>query len=199
MFCFQRPTESQIREYLSRQADQPYSYAPTGGTRDFAPIQLGWDTDRHQVLLGHGESIFQKAKQAIDNWRMFPPEITTVFGHKVPFPDLTVAVLYRANPLPLYLLMPARIVYLIEEKTPRGGQHIERYGFAYGTLPDHPECGEERFVVEWDRNDDSVYYDLLAISCPHHWLVRMGYLYARHQQSRFRHLSGVSMQRAVVE
>jgi len=25
---------------------------------------------------------------------------------------------------------------------------IQRYGFAYGTLPDHAETGEERFLVE---------------------------------------------------
>jgi uncharacterized protein (UPF0548 family) len=196
MFCLRHPTDSEIRDYRSRQADQPYSYSPTGGTRDFAPIQHGWDTDRHQVLLGHGESIFQKAKQAIDNWQMFPAEITTVFGQQPPRENLTVAVLYRANPLPLYLLMPARIVYLIDDTIPRGNRHVQRYGFAYGTLPDHPECGEERFVVEWDRNDDSVHYDLLAVSKPNHWLIRLGYLYARHQQARFRRLSGLAMQQA---
>ena len=188
-----------IRNYLAQQADQTYSYSPLGGTRDFPPIQQGWDTDRHQVHLGHGESVFQKARQALDTWQMFPAGITTVFGVAPPRENLTVAVLYRAFPLPLYLLMPARVVYLIDDTTPRGQQHVQRYGFAYGTLPDHPECGEERFLIEWDRNDDSVYYDLLAISCPHHWMVRMGYPYARHQQSRFRHLSGVSIQRAVVE
>jgi uncharacterized protein (UPF0548 family) len=199
MICFRRPTDLEIREYLSRQADQPYSYSPTGGTRDVAPIRHGWDTDCHEALLGHGEATFQKAKQAIDTWQMFPREITTVFGHKTPRENHTVAVLYRANPLPLYLLMPARIVYLIDDPRTCGNRHIQRYGFAYGTLPDHPECGEERFLVEWDRNDDSVHYDLVAISRPNHWFVRLGYPYTRHQQARFRRLSGLAMQRAVTQ
>ncbi len=28
--------------------------------------------------------------------------------------------------------------------------------FRYGTLPDHAESGEERFAVDWNREDDSV-------------------------------------------
>jgi hypothetical protein len=28
---------------------------------------------------------------------------------------------------------------------------VERFGFAYGTLPCHLVAGEERFVVEWDK------------------------------------------------
>jgi uncharacterized protein (UPF0548 family) len=197
MFWIRRPTTAEIEVYLAGQAERSYSYAPTGGTRDFAPLRHGWDTDRHRVLLGRGEEVFQRAKQAIDGWRMFPAEITTVFGRREPHEGLTVAVLYRARLLPLYLLMPARIVYVIDETVPRGSRGVARYGFAYGTLPDHPECGEERFLVEWDRNDDGVYYDLLAVSRPQHWLVRLGYFYARHQQARFRELSGEAMQEAV--
>src|SRR5262249_32618585 len=31
---------------------------------------------------------------------------------------------------------------------------VQRYGFAYGTLPEHAESGEERFSVGWDDADD---------------------------------------------
>ena len=139
---------------------------------------------------------FKKPSRPSTPGKCFLAEITTIFGRQTPRENLTVAVLYRANSLPFYLLMPARIVYLIDDTTPRGNQHVERYGFAYGTLPDHPECGEERFLVEWDRKDDSVHYDLVAISRPNHWFVRLGYLYTRHQQARFRRLSGLAMQQA---
>ena len=77
----------------------------------------------------------------------------------------------------------------------RDGRTTLRYGFAYGTLPDHPERGEERFLVEWNQADDSVWYDLLAVSRPGHWLARIGYLYARYEQAKFRRLSGLTMQR----
>jgi hypothetical protein len=54
-----------------------------------------------------------------------------------------------------------RIVYLIEEHG-----SVEKHGFAYGTLPDHAEIGEERFTVEFNPEDQSVWYDLFAISRP---------------------------------
>jgi uncharacterized protein (UPF0548 family) len=95
--------------------------------------------------------------------------------------------------------MPARVVYIVEDSAILAGQRIDRFGFAYGTLPDHPERGEERFLVEWNRDDDSVHYDLLAVSQPRHWLARLGYPYTRRQQARFRRLSGLAMQRAVME
>jgi uncharacterized protein (UPF0548 family) len=130
---------------------------------------------------------------------MFPPEITAVFDGHVPRAGLNVAVLFDARPLPLWLLMPARVVYVVEDSVTRNGQQIDRFGFAYGTLPDHPERGEERFLVEWNRDDDSVHYDLLAVSQPQHWLARLAYPYTRWQQLRFRRLSGLAMQRAVME
>ena len=130
-------------------------------------------------------------------------------------PGDVVAVLYRARPFFLWMLFPARVVYRVDEcgptvpvgqasdatvgaqfKSGRDGRTTFRYGFAYGTLPDHPERGEERFLVEWNQADDSVWYDLLAVSQPRHWLARLGYIYARYEQAKFRRLSGEAMQRA---
>jgi hypothetical protein len=66
-------------------------------------------------------------------------------------------------------------------------------------LTDHAECGEERFLVEWHRGDDSVWYDLLAFSRPRHLLARCIYPYVRWLQRRFRLLSGQSMQAACAD
>jgi uncharacterized protein (UPF0548 family) len=66
---------------------------------------------------------------------------------------------------PLSLRAPVRIVYVIDEPT--------RRGFAYGTLPGHPESGEEAFIVE-QRDDDSVWLTIRAFSRPAHpalWVV----------------------------
>ena len=56
-------------------------------------------------------------------------------------------------------LNPCRIAYVLEE-----GGRVEKFGFAYGTLPGHAEIGEERFSVEFDPRDSSVWYDLHAFS-----------------------------------
>ena len=80
-----------------------------------------------------------------------------------------------------------RIVYVVEEQ--------QRYGFAYGTLSEHAERGEERFTVEWKREEDTVWYDLLAFSKPGP-MARLGYPLARRLQKRFAHDSKEAMKRA---
>jgi uncharacterized protein (UPF0548 family) len=72
----------------------------------------------------------------------------------------------------------------------------ERFGFAYGTLSQHAEGGEERFTVEYHRQSDEVWYDIYAFSRPGHFLVRLGYPYARYLQKRFAVTSKAAMLRA---
>jgi uncharacterized protein (UPF0548 family) len=87
-------------------------------------------------------------------------------------------------------LNASRIVYVIEE---HGA--LERFGFAYGTLPEHVEQGEERFSVEYHPDDNSVWYDLFAFSRPRHILARLGYPMSRQLQKRFARDSLKAMQR----
>jgi uncharacterized protein (UPF0548 family) len=91
-----------------------------------------------------------------------------------------------------YWLNACRIVYLVEDYEP-----LQRFGFAYGTLEDHGESGEERFTVEWNRENDEVWYDLLAFSRPNQIMVRLPYPLARRLQKRFAADSKMAMVRAV--
>jgi uncharacterized protein (UPF0548 family) len=103
----------------------------------------------------------------------------------------TVAVLI--SHLGFWSMNACRIVYTIEEQgSPK------RFGFAYGTLPDHGEMGEERFLVEFNAEDQSVWYDLLAFSRPGMW-ARVVYPIARALQKRFARESKAAMLRAVRE
>jgi uncharacterized protein (UPF0548 family) len=61
---------------------------------------------------------------------------------------------------------PVRVVYVVDE--PR------RRGFGYGTLPGHPERGEEAWIIE-HRADDSVWMTIRAFSRPAHWIYWVGY------------------------
>ncbi len=65
---------------------------------------------------------------------------------------------------PLAIAIPVRVVYVVD--TPR------RRGFAYGTLPGHPERGEELFVAE-HHDDDSVSLTVTAFSGPGRWFTRL--------------------------
>ncbi len=89
-------------------------------------------------------------------------------------------VAVEANTFGFWSLNACRIVYVIDERETTNA----RFGFAYGTLPDHVECGEERFTVEWNA-DNSVWYDMYAFSRPQHPLVKAGLPVARRLQKRF--------------
>jgi uncharacterized protein (UPF0548 family) len=64
---------------------------------------------------------------------------------------------------PVRLLAPARVVLVLDEP--------DRRGFAYGTLPGHPECGEELFVVE--RDGSATWLVIRAFSRPGRWYTRL--------------------------
>ena len=68
-----------------------------------------------------------------------------------------------------------RIVVVVEEPN--------RYGFAYGTLSVHPECGEEAFVVSRDA-DGNVHLDIDGVSRPTQPLARLVPPFADHLQDR---------------
>jgi uncharacterized protein (UPF0548 family) len=101
-----------------------------------------------------------------------------------------VAVLVRHSGF--FSLNPARIVYVINEEG-----SILRYGFAYGTLAEHSESGEERFTVEWNLSEDKIWYDVLAFSRPNKTLAKLGYPLARMFQKRFAEASKMAMLESV--
>ena len=100
------------------------------------------------------------------------------------------AVLIRH--LGFWSLNSTRLVYLEEQNGP-----VQRYSFAYGTLPGHAESGEERFSIEWHHEDDSVWYEIFAFSRPRHVLAWAGYPITRLLQKRFTRDSKAVMARAV--
>src|SRR5262249_51861973 len=85
-------------------------------------------------------------------------------------------------------------VYVVDDEGP-----VQRFGFAYGTLPGHAESGEERFTVEGHEQDDAVWYDILAFSRPQQLLARWGYPFARRLQKRFARDAAAAMRRAVAQ
>jgi uncharacterized protein (UPF0548 family) len=182
MFTLTEPSNSDIASFITSQSNLPFSYSEVGATR-FDPADSaaprGYKLDHNRVELGRGAEVFQRAVGALNQWRQFelgwvtlaPPGVKLEKG-------ATVAIKTRTGGL--WSLSAARVVYIIDEEEP-----IRRFGFAYGTLPDHVERGEERFSIEWNTSDDSVWYDILAFSQPRHPLVRLGFAYARILQKRF--------------
>ncbi len=189
MFLFKKPPEPEIERFASSQSDLPFSYAEVGGTRGEVP--RGYVVDRYRVKLGEGEEAYDRAKDALRSWRQFSLGWVSLHPRGAPIKTgTTVAVL--ASHAGLWSLNSARIVYLVEE-----GDDVQRFGFAYGTLPGHAERGEERFLVEYDLRSGAVFYEVFAFSHPNHLLAWLGYPFARLLQRRFARDSKEAMKRAV--
>jgi uncharacterized protein (UPF0548 family) len=185
MFLIRKPSPHFIRVFLEGQARQDVTYTAVGATADKPP--LGYVVDHTRIKLGSGRAIFTAAKNALHKWEQFCLGWVEPFWPDTPIePGKVVAVLGRA--CCLWTLNACRIVYVVDE--PR------RFGYAYGTLPDHIESGEERFMVEW-HDDDAVWYDILAFSRPHHFFARLGYPLVRRLQKRFAADSASALKRAV--
>lgn len=184
MYTLNPPQRRQIERFVNHQNTLGWSYPQVGATHlevQQLPRYLppGFVVDHNRVKLGSGAATFAKARAGLQSWRMFDMPWLKVFPASHP-PTENQALAILARGAGLWSLNAARIVYLLETTGA-----VERFGFAYGTLPDHAAQGEERFSVEWHHVDDSVWYDLLAFSRPNQRLARWGYVYVRGLQRRF--------------
>lgn len=141
----------------------PFTYREVAATLG-GELPSGYRTVRRVRELGLGSERFERAAQALLSWEMHRRagvHVRASTGRVLPE---TVAVLRLGFGL-LSVRAPVRVVRVVDE--PR------RQGFAYGTLPSHPERGEEAFVVEMDDNG-AVTFTITAFSRPATLLGRAG-------------------------
>jgi uncharacterized protein (UPF0548 family) len=185
MFLLTKPNEERIRRFLSTQKEEAFTYQEA----DIAAYQSprGYKVDHNRIKLGEGADVFLKSVEAIKRWEMFNIGWLELCWPNAPIEiGTTVAVLVDLRCC--WSLNACRITRVFDED-PR------RYGFAYGTLPGHAESGQESFIVEWNSDDDSVWYDLFAYSRPNQILAKLGYPVARALQKRFARDSMRAMRR----
>lgn len=186
---FRKPAAETIRQFREVQATLDFTYSAVGATANVPPP--GFVVDHTRIKLGNGQEIFEAAKSALRRWEQFHLGWVEASPTETPISKgAVVAVMGRA--LGLWWLNACRIVYVVDEVGP-----TVRFGFAYGTLPGHVESGEERFLIEWDRADDCVWYDILAFSRPNYFLIRLNYPLIRRLQKRFARDSAAAMLHAV--
>ena len=176
MFSARRPSREAIDRFLCDSQALPLSYAPIGIVTGDAPRH---GLDEAVVNIGRGTADFERACAALTAWKhfdigwveLFPPHAPIVVG-------TVVAVLIRH--LGFWSLNGCRVLYDV------GSLDGDRFGFAYGTLTNHAEAGEELFEVFLDRKRDEVIYPIRAISWPRAALARIGQPIVRALQARFR-------------
>lgn len=198
VYSIRRPSEQAVRDFLADMHGRDFSYVGVGATRELGLRESpkpprGYVLDRNRVRLGYGDEVFARARAALMRWEMF-----RVGWAELLWPDASIA---RGTTVGVLVHLPgvwslcaSRIVYTVEQLG--HALELERYGFAYGTLPGHVARGEERFSVERSRDDGGVWYEMLAYSRLG-GLARCATPYARHVQRRFARDSLAAMRRCV--
>jgi uncharacterized protein (UPF0548 family) len=187
VILLRKPSDARIGRFLDDQRSLPFSYPEVGASRDGAPP--GYPVNQLRGRLGVGPETFARAVEALRRWRMYETGWTKLCWPDAPITEGTVVGVLGRH-FGLWSLNACRIVYVIEEEA----SLLRRYGFAFGTLPAHVERGEERFTVEWDRADDSVFHEVFALAHP---LARAGPPFVRLVQRRFAAASLRAMAAAV--
>lgn len=191
MFFLRRPSARIIQRVQRITEQDSFSYKELRATLN-GPLPSGYNIDHNRVCIGHGGDAFERARQALFEWKMFDLGwVQLIHPPGLPIPGQTVLILART--LGLYSLSASRVLTMIDSDD----EEIRRSGFSYGTLQYHIEKGEERFTVEHHQEDNSVWYDILAFSRPKHPLARLAYPLSRAAQRRFAQDSKAAMLRAV--
>ncbi|MGP3967064.1 DUF1990 family protein [Streptomyces sp. 6N223] len=132
-----------------------------GGSR--APLPPpGFHLLRVRTRLGTGPGVQRRAGEAVMGWGMHRAVGVSIRA-AAPEAEPGVRVTVGLGLGRLRLNAPCRVVWALREP--------DRTGWAYGTLPGHPECGEEAFLVE-RLPDDSVWLTVTAFSRAASWYTR---------------------------
>ncbi|MER7759858.1 DUF1990 domain-containing protein [Streptomyces sp. NPDC097619] len=182
------PTEPTPQDPTRRPAPETLSYPERGATRH-RPLPAGYHHLGHRTAIGHGPEVFARAGAAVTGFAMHRAAGVRVRAADRAEPGGSVEI--SAGLGPVRLAVPCEVVWTDQDPA--------RVGFAYGTRPGHPECGEESFVVEL-APDGTVWFEVTAFSRPARWYTRLAgpvvpvlqHAYARHCGRVLRRLAAAS-------
>jgi uncharacterized protein (UPF0548 family) len=194
LFRLTPPSDDEVRRFIANQKHAQLSYSEVGASAGTVPD--GYNVDHNRIELGSGERVWQRAVAAVRAWQMFNIPWLRLYWPDTPI-QVGAIVAVSVRHFGFFSLNACRIVYVVDEDGAVTNVPISRFGFAYGTLGEHAESGEERFTVEWDRASDKVFYDILAFSRPRHTLAKLAYPLSRSLQKAFADCSKVAMSSAV--
>ena len=132
MFLTRRPAPAAIDRFLRDSQDLPVSYGPIGLVRD---VPLDRPFDEQVVAVGRGADDFERAKAALMAWKQFDIGWVDLFPRQAPVAVGTVVAVVIRH-LGFWSMNGCRVLYHVDDAG-------RRFGFAYGTLTNHAESGEE--------------------------------------------------------
>jgi len=158
---------ARLEALLQRALTAAPTYPEVGATRAAVltggPLPEGYHHLRYQRVVGTGEAAFEAAAACVLGWGMHrgvgfevvPTDPVAVEGATVAF------AIGRGR---VGLPASCRVIWTVDEPG--------RRGFGYGTLPRHPEDGEEAFVVSTD-SAGRVWVEIVAFANPGRWYTRL--------------------------
>jgi uncharacterized protein (UPF0548 family) len=188
VFLIRRPSSAEIDRFLDHSRQLPLSYGPTEIVQH--PSGVG-RFDEQVVTIGNGAAAFERARLALTTWKHFTIGWVQVSPKEASINAGTI-VAVQIRHFGFWSLNGARILYHVG-----GTGDPDAFGFAYGTLTNHAESGEELFEVFLDRPSGDVKYRIRAVSWPQAFLARVGQPVVRLLQARFRRDSAAAMKRAM--
>mmetsp|Transcript_33021 Transcript_33021/g.43466 ORF Transcript_33021/g.43466 Transcript_33021/m.43466 type:complete len:252 (-) Transcript_33021:401-1156(-) len=169
-----RQSESSVQAYLERLGSASYNFDAPGSTdiiertnesilRSMTPKNCMLNHCR--VKVGSGKTAYNRAIEALRTGenvnRLKWAEL--VFQNKDVSKWKGTNVATQAFSYVAWSVNPCRVVYSHwNEALPSKKGIYSSYG--YSTIQGHLLSGEESFQVEWDKEDDSVWYDMLSFS-----------------------------------
>jgi uncharacterized protein (UPF0548 family) len=165
VFTLGAPSPAKLDELLERaRAASPTFSGATDGLR----------YDTYSGVIGHD---WARACDGLRAWAAHAGADIRVVPEAAP---LTVGeTIVGCGPVlgPLHVVIPCRISSVVDA--------ADRFGFTYVTLPGHPECGEETFVLS--RDGDDVVLTMSSYSRPAELLAQLGGPVSRLIQRRTNH------------
>lgn len=155
----------------------PLTYPEVGGTASESMPSAGYHHVRESRSLGRGVELFDEAARRLLRWEMHRGAGLAVRATSAEAKPDAIVVLGLGP-----IRIPCRVVDVIDRVDrvdgidgidDRTDARRER-GFAYGTLPGHPERGEERFVVRYDERTGAVSAHIRAFSTAGNAVVALG-------------------------
>jgi uncharacterized protein (UPF0548 family) len=154
-----RPSAAELDAFLASVAGAGLTYAHVGSTRT-----AGGGRYARSIALGSTAGTFERAVAGLRAWACHGGIGATIHPPAAPLVEGTdVLVVLPVGPF--RLLVPARSVAVVDEP--------DRFGFAYGTLPGHPERGEEGFWIE-RSSSGAVRATIRVEAASAWWLARLG-------------------------
>jgi uncharacterized protein (UPF0548 family) len=144
------------------------TYAGHGWTRQHRAPE-GYRSVRHRIRVGHGEPAYAALAAGIMGWqlhRLAGLRVDRATPRAAPGVRVTAGFGAGRFRLPV----PCQVVWAEEDLRPAGAR---RTGFGYGTLPGHPESGEESFTAVLEP-DGTVWFELFAFSRHANWFYTLG-------------------------